>query len=319
MTRLLTNATNQGILRLSLNQTAMERKNSFSQRRASAVHLRQALYFCAKSTFALAGGRGNKARKSTNNSAHLPLAMGSYPPAASGAVRSSVVGLDHQANGTSVMTALTISDLNTTIDSCPRVHDLRLAEVLGFAEPRAIRKIIARNLPELETHGPSGRRVPMVKIGSGAMRQVTEYWLNEAQAILITMFSRTEKAAEARRDIIAVYTAYRAGKLSAATARPEDKPFVEGCMMYHDFDGMHFVDPTDNLYARGPALIRHQNGLVEIRHDLQIPRIGDEYQPAPGHALLPNQKHPNGYTYAETVLIIGHVVRSSGRKQKRLA
>jgi len=36
----------------------------------------------------------------------------------------------------------------------------------------------------------------MVSLGSGAQREVEEYWLNEAQALLICMRSDTPRAAE---------------------------------------------------------------------------------------------------------------------------
>jgi hypothetical protein len=47
-------------------------------------------------------------------------------------------------------------------------------------------------------------------------RQFTEYWLNEAQALLVCVLSRTEKAAEVRRMLIAVFTAYRHRKLTSS-------------------------------------------------------------------------------------------------------
>jgi hypothetical protein len=36
-----------------------------------------------------------------------------------------------------------------------------------------------RNLEELEKHGPLRHDGAMVEIGSGAQREVQEYWLNE--------------------------------------------------------------------------------------------------------------------------------------------
>jgi hypothetical protein len=90
-------------------------------------------------------------------------------------------------------------------DTDPRVLDLQLAEALKFARPRAIRQLIERYREELERYGPLHFRRAMVEIGSGALREVFEYWLNEHQVILICWihFSATpagasEQAAPAR-------------------------------------------------------------------------------------------------------------------------
>jgi hypothetical protein len=70
-------------------------------------------------------------------------------------------------------------------DTDPRVLDLQLAEALKFARPRAIRQLIERYREELERYGPLHFRSAMVETGSGALREVFEYWLNEGQVILI--------------------------------------------------------------------------------------------------------------------------------------
>lgn len=103
---------------------------------------------------------------------------------------------------------LTIQDLNTTINCEPRLEDLLVAKRLGFKRPRAIRQLIDANKEELETYGS-------IATAHGAYRgkQFTTYFLNEEQALLLCMFSRTENAKEARKNIIAVYQAYRKGTL----------------------------------------------------------------------------------------------------------
>lgn len=100
----------------------------------------------------------------------------------------------------------------------PRVEDLRLAEVLEFGRPRDIRQLIERNAEELSTYGHL--RVE----GTGAVRRRAggqlegqegqSYWLNEEQALLVTLFSRTERAAQVRRLVIDVFKAWRRGELS---------------------------------------------------------------------------------------------------------
>jgi hypothetical protein len=107
-----------------------------------------------------------------------------------------------------------MADLTTqhleAIDGEPRIFDLTLAEHLGFARPRTIRQLIERSMAELESYGLIAARCSAYH-----NRQFTEYWLNEAQALLVCLLSRTEKAAEVRRAVIAVFTAWRHGELGA--------------------------------------------------------------------------------------------------------
>ena len=106
------------------------------------------------------------------------------------------------------MPDLTVSHLDA-IDGEPRVLDLILAEHLGFGRPRAVRQLIERSRTELESYGLIATRC-----GAYRNRQFTEYWLNEAQALLVCMLSRTERAAEVRRALIAVFTAWRRDQLA---------------------------------------------------------------------------------------------------------
>lgn len=109
-----------------------------------------------------------------------------------------------QARRETITPAISIADLNTEIDSEPRMLDVVLGERLGFARPRKVREIIERNLEELEAYGSSAPR-------RGAYRGTSfvEYYLNEPQALLICMFSNTAKAAEVRRQLIEVFMEYR--------------------------------------------------------------------------------------------------------------
>lgn len=113
-----------------------------------------------------------------------------------------------RANARDTKAALTIADLNTEIDAEPRVLDVLLGERLGFARPRKIRDIVARNLVELETYGSSAPRR-----GAYRGKDFTEYYLNEPQALLICMFSNTSRAAEVRKMLIDVFMEYRRGKM----------------------------------------------------------------------------------------------------------
>lgn len=114
------------------------------------------------------------------------------------------------------MQALALSDLRAIAGRDPEIHDLRLAEALGFDRPRNIRKLVARNAAELARYGAVSAAV----VATGARgRPSTEYWLNEGQALLICMFSETAQAADARQQLIEVFMAWRRRQ-----APPETRP-----------------------------------------------------------------------------------------------
>lgn len=105
------------------------------------------------------------------------------------------------------MSSLTLTPINGE----PRVHDLHLAEQLGFAEPRMIRNLIKRNHDKLlkfgvcyaveQTSGPQGGRPS------------SEFYLNQKQSVFICMKSETEKAFDVQVDIVRVFDAYLNGDL----------------------------------------------------------------------------------------------------------
>lgn len=112
----------------------------------------------------------------------------------------------------------------TTYNGEPRIKDLRLAEVLDFAEKRAIRKLIKRNEPELRQHGEvcgAVQQTPLEERDT-VSRPGMEYLLNEAQALVISMLARTPKAPEVRKMVIDVFMEWRRGQLAPArTSTPE--------------------------------------------------------------------------------------------------
>ncbi len=107
---------------------------------------------------------------------------------------------------------LALADLDTSGDE-PRVKDVRIGERLGMAQPLDIRRTIRKNAEELRRYGPIRTAREMVRIGSGAVRRVLTYYLNEAQALLLCMLSRTPRAADVRQEVIAVFMAWRRGTL----------------------------------------------------------------------------------------------------------
>ncbi len=102
---------------------------------------------------------------------------------------------------------LTINDLQVIEDE-PRIKDIVLGERLGLERPRKIRETIQSNLSEILSFGSAPLQRANEKVGC-MMRPMSAYYLNEAQALLLCMFSRTAKAAQVRKELIDVYMAYR--------------------------------------------------------------------------------------------------------------
>lgn len=57
------------------------------------------------------------------------------------------------------------------------------------------------------------RHGAMVAIGSGAVREVEEFFLNEEQALLISVVSKAPNAPAVRATLIKVFVAWRRGRL----------------------------------------------------------------------------------------------------------
>lgn len=107
--------------------------------------------------------------------------------------------------------------LLSEIDGEPRARDLDIAVKLGFDRARDIRKLIERNLVELEGFGTCAIVAHVVR-----GNPVKEYWLTEEQALLLASLSQTEKAAEVRAMLIRVFVAYRRGQLQPVSSPAKD-------------------------------------------------------------------------------------------------
>lgn len=89
-----------------------------------------------------------------------------------------------------------------------RVRDVELAERLGYDEPRAIRKLIARmvargELPGIQTRDTVTR---VARRGRGEVDiESTEYWLDRIESLLVVMKSETPNAVRMCRVIAAVF------------------------------------------------------------------------------------------------------------------
>jgi hypothetical protein len=106
-----------------------------------------------------------------------------------------------------------------------RVRDLDLAERAGMAKPRGVRELIERNRAELEENGPICER-PTVRrtqtpTGGEVDREVSEFWLTEAQAYNLVALMRTPMASKLRplmaRVFVQARRQYEAQQSSAAS------------------------------------------------------------------------------------------------------
>lgn len=113
---------------------------------------------------------------------------------------------------------LTVNDLQIIAGEA-RVLDLRIAERLGYDDPHKIRALIDRNRVELESYGEVSAMTAETSAKGG--RPGTEFWLNEAQTLLLCMFSKTDNAALVRKEVITVYVVFRQGLQPAKTGTKE--------------------------------------------------------------------------------------------------
>jgi hypothetical protein len=156
------------------------------------------------------------------------------------------------------MNSLTLA----VIDGEPRVHDLRLAERLGFERPLNIRNIIKRNEAKLLKFGV----LSTVERTSGELggRPTAEYYLNQKQAIFICMKSETEKAFDVQVEIVHVFDAYLGGQ-----ARPTMP---------------NFANPAEA--ARAWALEYERSQALQHEIEVSRPKIAFHDQVISSEALI---------------------------------
>lgn len=112
-----------------------------------------------------------------------------------------------------IMTTITTLAVRE-IENEGRILDTDLGAALGYEKPSAIRQLIARHMDALLALGGLPHRVenPGAKGGRPSMA----YWLNEQQALYITLKSNTPTAQTVTVEVIKVFTAWRHGKLVPA-------------------------------------------------------------------------------------------------------
>lgn len=95
----------------------------------------------------------------------------------------------------------------------PRVRDLDLAERLGYAQPRDIRKLVKTYQKSGDLSQDDVRAVvARTRVGI-AERNVTEFWLSEAAALFIVTKSETKNAIALTKEMIRVFMLVRRGMI----------------------------------------------------------------------------------------------------------
>ncbi|WP_455476569.1 phage antirepressor KilAC domain-containing protein [Bartonella sp. B17] len=187
------------------------------------------------------------------------------------------------------------------IENEPRVRDVDLAEKLGFVRTRDVRKLIARNMKEIERFGTCATMAHVIKGNN-----VTEYWLNEEQALLIATLSNTEKSSQVRYMLIKLFVAWRRGEIKQSHIQSIDysSPEVILGVLTHLKDENERKDIIiAELKPKAEALegLTRSDGLFGLTEAAKVLEVrpkdlidylrGNDwvYRRAPGSALLPYQ------------------------------
>lgn len=155
----------------------------------------------------------------------------------------------HTSFGAAAQTALfTVADIEVVIDAEPRIKDVLLADRLGYRRSRNIRELIERNRSELEAYGNIAVRHGAVEAGNGAIKEVTEFHLNEHQSLLICMFAKTDMAAAVRKALIDVFVAYRRSHLTHGHSQ-EGEPLLNEQIQMQDSLKLRKVNLCHRLFG----------------------------------------------------------------------
>lgn len=155
----------------------------------------------------------------------------------------------------------------------PRIRDLDLAERLGYAQPRDIRKLIKRLIDENRLSGVYVRAtVARTQMPTGGFREdpVEEYWLTERQAMKVATQSKTPNADAITDEMIDVYSLAVRGLLPQQQPKP----------------------PTPQMENRSTAdvmleLSREIKASLEAAKDLDPKRVSEIHgRMAEAHSLL---------------------------------
>lgn len=167
--------------------------------------------------------------------------------------------------------------------------DTDLAEALGIARPRNIRpNLIEPNLDELRTYG----NLLATKANPGKPgRPSYQYHLNEDQALLLCTFSRTEKAAEVRKEVIETFRAYiNLLAVRAISAEAGNTPYLTAkCVEAQSYPFIRREHATTSAPLRFTAAYRDIASVAAVE---QLPTHTEK---PPVHLAIvtrPQQRYP---------------------------
>jgi hypothetical protein len=161
----------------------------------------------------------------------------------------------------------------TVIEGDARIADKHLQQVLGYARINDLHRVIRKHEDELADYGPM-----LCRSGKASSGQTTiAYYPNEAQATLICMFARTDRAAQARKVIVEVFTAWRRGQLEGIAA-PQVDPFAAmRDRVSHVADHLMLIGGMDDVALKATHLPIWKNGRrpdwwsnIELRRLLTV-------------------------------------------------
>ncbi|NRB20343.1 MAG: hypothetical protein HRU33_23095 [Rhodobacteraceae bacterium] len=109
------------------------------------------------------------------------------------------------------------------IEGDARVSDKRLKEAPGITGIQVIHRLIDRHSEELNRYEIV---ISQTDYKTGPGRPRIRYLLNEEKALLVCMFSRTERAREARRQLIEVFLATQRGTLHSLATQQQQIPDI---------------------------------------------------------------------------------------------
>jgi hypothetical protein len=217
------------------------------------------------------------------------------------------------------VSALTVADLNTSISAEPRVMDLRLAEVLGFAHPRRIRVLIRRHLDALKRFGEV--RTTVVQTSALGGRPSKASWLNRKQALYVCTKSETERATDISIEVIEVYDAYLAGRAQrhaevpalsrSVVRRPALRRSQRGVGMMM-LDGLIRFDRRILPLAGDAVLVIGTDGQP------RVDRVADyDGQFRRGFVWVQAAGHPHGRAW-EQLAVLGVVTTAAGNRRRAM-
>ncbi|MBK1641282.1 hypothetical protein CKO12_05215 [Chromatium okenii] len=153
---------------------------------------------------------------------------------------------------------LTLTPVNGEL----RIRDIDLAERLGFADPRMIRKLIKSNSEKLNEFSIL---YAVEKKHGGVGRPATEYYLDRKQSIFICMKSETANAFEVQFEIVEVYDAHLTNRAAQpAVADPVLAALVHGLVEIDRLKQQQVLitRKTEQLESRVEHVeLQHRNGV----------------------------------------------------------